>query len=81
MKAKFFLFNTIVGLLLLSVSCTKPQEDIPPVIENDIEANMTIAELQALYTVSNDTLYKEIPKGTIIAGVVTSNDKEKNCYQ
>lgn len=74
-------FALITGLLLLTASCSKPQEDIPPVVENDIEANMTIAELQALYTVSTDTLYKEIPLGTIISGVVTSSDKEKNCYQ
>lgn len=81
MKTKFFLFNTIVGLLLLSVSCTKPQEDIPPVIENDDVVTMTIAELQALYTVNNDISYTEIPEGTVISGIVTSSDKEKNCYQ
>jgi hypothetical protein len=81
MKNKFFLFNTIIVLLLLSVSCTKPQEDIPPVIENDDVATMTIAELQALYTVNNDISYTEIPEGTVISGIVTSSDKEKNCYQ
>jgi hypothetical protein len=71
----------VLGLMLLVVSCTKPQEDIPPVIENDDVVTMTIAELLALYTVSNDIPYQEIPMGTVISGVVTSCDKEKNCYQ
>ena len=48
MKTKTFFFKKhivlILGLLLFAASCNKPQEDIPPVVENDIEANMTIAE-------------------------------------
>ena len=70
----------LAGLLWLAVSCNKPQ-DVPPPAQNDTETNMTIAELQALYTVSNDIPYQEIPMGTVISGVVTSCDKEKNCYQ
>jgi len=83
MNTKTFLPQTILvlaGLLWLAVSCNKPQ-DVPPPAQNDTETNMTIAELQALYTVSNDIPYQEIPMGTVISGVVTSCDKEKNCYQ
>ena len=85
MKTKSFLFKNhiviILGLLLFAASCNKPQEDIPPIIENDDVVTMTIAELQALYTVSNDISYQEIPLGTVISGIVTSSDKEQNCYQ
>ena len=83
MNTKTFLPQTCIilaGLLWLVVSCNKPQ-DVPPHAQNDTETNMTIAELQALYTVSNDIPYQEIPMGTVISGVVTSCDKEKNCYQ
>ena len=83
MNTKTFLPQTCIilaGLLWLAVSCNKPQ-DVPPPAQNDTETNMTIAELQALYTVSNDIPYQEIPMGTVISGVVTSCDKEKNCYQ
>jgi len=83
MNTKTFLPQTILvlaGLLWLAVSCNKPQ-DVPPPAQNDTEVNMNIAELQALYTVSNDIPYQEIPMGTVISGVVTSCDKEKNCYQ
>lgn len=83
MNIRTFLPQTILvlaGLLWLAVSCNKPQ-DVPPPAQNDTETNMTIAELQALYTVSNDIPYQEIPMGTVISGVVTSCDKEKNCYQ
>lgn len=83
MNTKSFLPQTCIilaGLLWLAVSCNKPQ-DVPPPAQNDTETNMTIAELQALYTVSNDIPYQEIPMGTVISGVVTSCDKEKNCYQ
>lgn len=73
-------FAIFAVLLWLAVSCNKPQ-DVPPPAQNDTEANMTIAELQALYTVSNDIPYQEIPVGTVISGIVTSCDKEKNCYQ
>lgn len=74
-------FVLVIGLVLLATACNKPQEDIPPVIENDDVVTMTIAELQALYTVNNETAYSVIPEGTIISGIVTSSDKEKNCYQ
>lgn len=83
MNTKTFLplsFLVLAGLLWLAVSCNKPK-DVPPPAQNDTETNMTIAELQALYTVSNDIPYQEIPMGTVISGVVTSCDKEKNCYQ
>lgn len=83
MNTKTFLLQTCIilaALLWLAVSCNKPQ-DVPPPAQNDTETNMTIAELQALYTVSNDIPYQEIPMGTVISGVVTSCDKEKNCYQ
>ena len=73
-------FAVLAVLLWLVVSCNKPQ-DVPPPAQNDTEVNMTIAELQALYTVSNDIPYQEIPMGTVISGIVTSCDKEKNCYQ
>lgn len=82
MNTKSFLpqtFAIFAGLLWL-VSCNKPQ-DVPPPAQNDTEVNMTIAELQSLYTVSNDIPYQEIPTGTVISGIVTSCDKEKNCYQ
>ena len=85
MKTKTLLFKKhivlIIGIVLLLASCTKPQEDIPPVLENDEVVTMTIAELLALYTVNNDISYAEIPEGTVISGVVASSDKEKNCYQ
>lgn len=73
-------FALIIGLLLIVASCNKPL-DVPPPIQNDDEATMTIAELLALYTVNNETAYSAIPEGTVISGIVTSSDKEKNCYQ
>lgn len=72
--------SLLAGIMLLVAACNKPQ-DVPPPTQSDNEANMTIAELQALYVVNNENNFTEIPAGTIISGVVTSSDKEKNCYQ
>lgn len=76
-KINLFLF---AALLLAFVSCDK-KEDIPLYMTYDGEANMTIAELLDLYMVNNNTSYTEIPEGTVITGIVTSCDKDQNCYQ
>ncbi len=76
-------FRTIIGIVFIGltlISCQK-EKDFPPALILDKEANMTIAELLSLYTVSNTNSYSEIPDGTVITGIVTSSDKEKNCYK
>lgn len=70
----------ILVLMIFSVACQK-DEDIPPALTLDKEANLTIAELQALYTVNNTTSYSEIPNGTVICGKITSSDEQQNCYK
>lgn len=78
--------NRNISLLLLTLltfigtSCQK-EEDLPPALTFDKEANMTIADLSSLYTVNNSSAYSEIPDGTIICGTVTSSDEEQNCYK
>lgn len=76
-KIHLFLFTT---LILIISSCEK-KEDLPPYKTYEGHANMTIAQLLDLYTVNNTNTYTKIPDGTIITGIVTSSDKEKNCYQ
>ena len=79
MKNKF-IYLIIAILAIISISCHK-EEDIPPALTLDKEANMTIAELLSLYTVNNAYSYVEIPDSTVICGIVTSSDKEQNCYK
>lgn len=66
--------------LLACVSCNK-ELDEAPVLTFDGERNMTIAELLELHTVGTTDSYSEIPEGTIITGIVTSSDKQGNCYK
>jgi len=79
MKVK--LIYVIVILLTLSFASCQKEEDVPPALTIDMEANMTISELLSLYSLNNATSYSEIPDGAIICGTVTSSDKEKNCYK
>ena len=79
MKQSCILFPIIIITFVL-FSCHK-EEDIPPSLTLDKEANMTIAELLSLYTVNNAYSYVEIPDSTVICGIVTSSDKEQNCYK
>ena len=79
MKQSCILFPIIIITFVL-FSCHK-EEDIPPALTLDKEANMTIAELLSLYTVNNAYSYVEIPDSTVICGIVTSSDKEQNCYK
>ena len=75
-----FIYLIIAILAITSISCQK-EEDIPPALTLDKEANMTIAELLSLYEVNNSVSYSLIPEGTVICGTVTSSDKEQNCYK
>lgn len=79
MKQSCILFPIIIITFVL-FSCHK-EEDIPPALTLDKEANMTIAELLSLYEINNSVSYSQIPEGTVICGTVTSSDKEQNCYK
>lgn len=79
MNIKILYLSVILAILCVA-SCQR-EEDVPPALTIDKEANMTIAELLSLYTVNNNTIYSEIPDGTVICGIVTSCDKERNCYR
>lgn len=79
MKQSCILFPIII-ITFVFFSCHK-EEDIPPALTLDKEANMTIAELLSLYTVNNAYSYVEIPDSTVICGIVTSSDQEQNCYK
>ena len=80
MKKSIIFPISILLAIALFFSCHK-EEDIPPALTLDKEANMTIAELLSLYTVNNAYSYVEIPDSTVICGIVTSSDKEQNCYK
>lgn len=67
-------------ILIAGASCER-ELDEAPVLTYDGEANMTIADLCELHSVGSVDSYTEIPAGTVISGIVTSSDKEGNCYK
>lgn len=67
-------------LLIGGASCDK-ELDVAPVMTYDGQANMTIAELNALHTVGSVDSYDSIPAGTVISGIIVSSDQEGNCYK
>lgn len=77
---KIHLLAITLVILIAGVSCDR-ELDQAPVLTYDGEANMTIEELCALHTVGSADSYSEIPAGTVITGIVTSSDKEGNCYK
>ena len=78
---KTLLFPVVILFALALFAACHKEEDFPPALTLDKEANMTIAELLSLYTVNNAYSYVEIPDSTVICGIVTSSDKEQNCYK
>ena len=69
-----------VLLLVGGASCDK-ELDVAPVMTYDGQANMTIAELNALHPVGSEDSYDAIPEGTVISGTIISSDQEGNCYK
>ena len=67
-------------LLIGGASCDK-ELDVAPVMTYDGQANMTIAELNALHTVGSVDSYDSIPAGTVISGIIVSSDQQGNCYK
>lgn len=67
-------------LLFAGAACNR-ELDEAPVVRYDGQANMTIAELCDLHSVGASDSYSEIPAGTVITGIVTSSDKQGNCYK
>ena len=79
---KIKLLATTILIIVASTSCEKEQEiDVAPVLTYEKQANMTIADLNALHTVGNSDSYDSIPEGTIITGIVISSDQAGNCYK
>lgn len=71
----------IAALLLIGgVSCDK-ELDVAPVMTYDGQANMTIAELNALHPVGSEDSFDSIPAGTVISGIIVSSDQQGNCYK
>jgi hypothetical protein len=77
---KKFGIPTIVVLLLLSItSCKKDNFDEPPASPSpDIVANLTIAELKALYTGGSPITVND---DIIIEGTVIGDDRTGNIYK
>ncbi len=79
-------FNRIklIALVVISafvgVSCEKDL-DVAPVLTYSGKATMTIAELNELHTAGSVDSYDSIPNGTVISGIITSSDKDGNCYK
>ena len=78
---KTLLFPVVILFALALFAACHKEEDFPPALTLDKEANMTIAELLSLYEINNSVSYSQIPEGTVICGTVTSSDKEQNCYK
>ena len=74
------LFAAAALLVVAGTSCEK-EMDVAPVLTYDGQANMTIAELNALHTVGSSDSYDPIPEGTVISGVIVSSDQAGNCYK
>jgi len=66
---------------LFTFACVDQEFDIPPGFELQTEdiSTSTIADLKALHTIGNDASL--IPDGTIVKGIVISNDLARNIYQ
>lgn len=79
MKINSIYLTLLIAAILIS-ACQR-EEDIPPALTIDKEANMTIAELLSHYEINNSLSYSQIPEGTVICGTITSSDKEQNCYK
>lgn len=79
MKHLYKLSLIVLGICLF---CTcNPELDVAPYPTYDGKANMTIAELVALHTITATNSYDTIPAGTIISGIVTTSDEHGNCYK
>lgn len=73
-----------ISLIIFSVcllAACNPELDVAPYPTFDGKANMTIAELVALHTITSTNSYDTIPAGTIISGIVTTSDEHGNCYK
>lgn len=79
MKHLYKLSLIVLGICLF---CTcNPELDVAPYPTFDGKANMTIAELVALHTITATNSYDTIPAGAIISGIVTTSDEHGNCYK
>lgn len=74
------LFAAAALLVLAGTSCEK-EMDVAPVLTYDGQANMTIAELNALHIAGATDSYDTIPAGTVISGIIVSSDQAGNCYK
>lgn len=74
------LFAAAALLIVAGTSCEK-EMDVAPVLTYDGQANMTIAELNALHEVGSSDSYDPIPEGTVISGIIVSSDQAGNCYK
>ena len=74
------LFAAAALLVVAGTSCEK-ELDVAPILTYDGQANMTIAELNALHEVGSSDSYDPIPEGTVISGVIVSSDQAGNCYK
>jgi len=76
------IFKSFLLLFILGTySCVDQEFDVPPGFELQTEdlSNTTLAELKALHTVGNEAFL--IPDGTVVKGIVISDDFEGNIYQ
>jgi len=76
------LFRSYFLLLLLGfISCVDQEFDIPPGFDLQSEdiSTSTIAALKATHTIGNDAT--KIAEGTIVRGIVISDDRAGNIYQ
>ena len=77
------IFNKLIFAfaILMIFSCVDQEFDVPPGFQLQTEdiSNITIADLKATHTIGNDA--EAIAEGTIIRGIVSSDDSEGNIYQ
>lgn len=79
--------NIIIALIcftgILFTSCNWEQ-DVAPMLHfqlRDGEKLLTIAEMLEYHTITNTDSYDSLPKGTVITGIVVSDDTEGNFYK
>ncbi len=78
---KLILRSCLFFLILAYISCVDQEFDVPPGFKLQTEdiSTIKIAELKALHTIGNEAAL--IPDGSIVRGIVISNDRAGNIYQ
>ncbi len=77
-----FIFRSFLLLCILGAhACVDQEFDIPPGFQLQTEdiSTSTIEQVKSMHTVGNEA--SQIPAGTIVKGIVISDDREGNIFQ